>query len=117
MVVQDVVMDREVQSVWPRIMRGLAFLDEVAPPDWRSRINIDTLEVGSCELCVTAQALSTFYPDACDRLGLDPCGDKAVSMGFNVSISGGRSHSEMDHELEVLTRGWKMALLPLETAA
>lgn len=44
-------------NVRDRVLAGVAFLDETVP-DWRERINLDTLDVSSGQNCVLGQVFA-----------------------------------------------------------
>ncbi|MEO3852595.1 hypothetical protein ABGB09_34095 [Streptomyces sp. B8F3] len=62
-----------------RVERGAAFLDEKAP-GWVDRIDLDTLDVASDHLCVTAQAVEATYYFALSLL--EQSDDDAQELGF-----------------------------------
>lgn len=42
-----------------RVARGVAILDEIEP-EWRSKIDADTLDIAKCEYCIIGQAFGWY---------------------------------------------------------
>lgn len=89
-----------------RIARGIRHLDEFGPPNWRTLINRQRLDISSGAHCMTGQIFGE-YKAGCCELGLDYNKNESAAYGFNVRDS--RSpHAEI--EFEALRRGWLAAL-------
>lgn len=84
-----------------KVAAGINFLDsKVAsgkvPSNWRNQIELDNLDLGSCDVCVLGQLFGS-YSDGQYELDLDTYGSK--SYGFNT-----------DYSYAELTQAWKDAL-------
>ena len=55
------VLAYETAFIPARVARGMALLDTYGPSDWRERINIETLDVGSRERCVLGQICGDYH--------------------------------------------------------
>lgn len=62
------------------VANGRQFLDEKIP-DWRDRINLETLDMGNCYNCVGAQVAGSFL-DFCDTFDLEY--EKQIHLGFEI---------------------------------
>src|SRR3989344_4913185 len=91
-------------AVGKRIARGVKWLDEVGPLDWRSTIDKCRLDIQSCHDCNLGQLFGN-YIDGCSKLRIDPTREAAM-LGFNVLNSGSPL---ADREFEALNRGWQFA--------
>jgi hypothetical protein len=61
-----------------RVNRGIAVLDKHGPANWRSMVEPDSLNVGSCSFCPLGQIYGS-YQEGINRLGIgDP-----VHYGFH----------------------------------
>lgn len=83
------------------VAAGISFLDsKVAsgkvPSNWRDKVKLDNLDLGSCDVCVLGQLFGS-YSDGQYELGLDTYDSK--SYGFNT-----------DYDFQQLTAAWKDAL-------
>lgn len=77
-----------------KVAAGMALLDQERP-GWRQEIDLGTLDLGSCSVCVLGQIFGD-YEDGLSELGI---GDDPYKYGFNAL--GGMS---------TLTQAWKDAL-------
>ena len=98
---------RKVFHVGGRIMAGIRELDLLCPDsDWRSKINTDTLDIGSRSQGVLGQIFGSYEAGYYIIRGGNPNERTPIKMGFNASVSENR-----DDEFLALTRGWKIALV------
>lgn len=83
-----------------RVELGAAWLDENRP-GWLDRIDLDTLSVEHCDLCILGQIYGD-YCDAPDEAKYASIGDATPSRdrGFNA-------YSGRDEEYEALTVEWR----------
>lgn len=75
-----------------KVNAGIQLLD-TEKPGWREKIDLDNLDLGSCDICVLGQVFGNYY-DGVEKLKVD-----AYEYGFNT----GGSFRE-------LTAAWKEAL-------
>lgn len=83
------------------VAKGIQFLDKNYSGDWRSKLDLDELDLGSCSVCVLGQLFGS-YDTGLNEMGLDESryGDEnAYSLGFNTSDS-----------MAALTKAWRDAL-------
>jgi len=78
-----------------KVAAGIKLLDS-KKPGWRSKIEADDLNLGSCDVCVLGQVFGSYDSGLAD-LGLDTY--DAKSYGFNTS-----------YDFQELTDAWKDAL-------
>jgi len=65
----------------PAVERGADFLDRVRDlPEWRPRINVEILDIGSGLNCVLGQLYGTYY-DGVEELGIT---GRCADLGFTV---------------------------------
>lgn len=83
-----------------RVARGIALLDECGPKDWRSKIDLDTLDIASPWRCVLGQLYGSFGWGLGALSGAFSC-RLAAHYGFT-----GDTRVHMDH----LTGAWREAL-------
>jgi hypothetical protein len=55
-------------DLMPRVERGAAWLDRHRP-GWEQRINLDTLRLENCALCVLGQEFGSFYAGVTSSYG------------------------------------------------
>jgi hypothetical protein len=79
-----------------KVAAGIKLLDS-KKPGWRSKIEADDLNLGSCDVCVLGQVFGSYDSGLAD-LGLDTY--DAKSYGFNTS-----------YDFQELTDAWKDALV------
>lgn len=63
--------------------RGLEWLDANIP-EWRTNVDLATLELSDCNACVLAQAAQVWYHDAAIKYDLSP--SEQVALGFQEPI-------------------------------
>lgn len=85
-----------------QVARGIALLDERGPTDWRKRINLDTLDVGSLENCILGQLYGSFLRKPSSVFW------DTVNCGFDVPMQP-RDEEYVAAYVE-LTRAWRDAL-------
>lgn len=78
-----------------KVAAGIKLLDS-KKPGWRSKIVMDELDLGSCDVCVLGQVFGS-YDSGKYTLGLDSYDTK--DYGFNT-----------DYSMSELTKAWKDAL-------
>lgn len=78
-----------------KVAAGIKLLDE-REPGWRSKVEADDLNLGSCDVCVLGQVFGSYDLGLSD-LGIDTVDAKAY--GFNTS-----------YDFQDLTDAWKDAL-------
>jgi hypothetical protein len=88
-----------------RVARGVALLDEKCP-DWRTRVNPDTLDMASDFDCVLGQLYGRY------SLGWQPLG---ITSGVQATRYGFSAEAELyadadDAELAALTEAWRAVL-------
>jgi len=83
-----------------KVQAGIRLLD-TEQPGWRDLVDLDSLNLGSCSVCVLGQVFGD-YEDGLSELALEE--DDAYRLGFNTM--GGMSS---------LTEAWKEALGPDNT--
>lgn len=91
------------------VQRGINLLD-AAPgyADWRSRIDVETLDLNSFKTCVIGQLFGDFC-DGMDVLGFSGEDDnEAASYGFDAFIGG-----NTPEQFAALTTEWKRVLTPV----
>ena len=100
-----------------QITKGIAWLDGVQS-DWRSKIDPETLNLGSVSSCVLGQTQEDGFMGAVSRgvkgkrqkYGITPKGWQwAIEHGFAAHYPDGRDYVE-GRDYEVLTAEWKAAL-------
>lgn len=96
-----------------RIERGMKLLDSKYP-GWRSKVNVEKLNMSSPENCVLGQLYGDLF-DGLDTLGVSICTWKAASYGFAIDVdetveSGLMNLCDRSPCLEALTRIWKQEL-------
>src|SRR6478735_12553958 len=75
---------------------GIKLLDESGPSNWRDLVDVNTLRLESCEVCVLGQVFGSFE-DGLNNLDLTQSTSK--DYGFNTNYS-----------MQELTKAWKDAL-------
>jgi hypothetical protein len=75
---------------------GIKLLDESGPSGWRDLVDVNTLRLESCEVCVLGQVFGSF-DTGLDNLDLTSGTSK--DYGFNT-----------DYSMQELTKAWKDAL-------
>lgn len=91
------------QDLAARVQRGIALLDEKGPSDWRSRIDLTTLDIDDATLCILAQLYGDYHT-GCEAIGIaDDLGAAAEEAGF-MPLCDPPEHAEC------LTQAWKGAL-------
>ena len=88
---------------------GIALLDERGPADWRSKIDLNVLDMASSSTCVLGQLYGSYV------MGQNPLGlmsvQAAIRSGFQVPFDDAGSHEERDAWYTQLTESWREALL------
>jgi hypothetical protein len=90
------------ESVRERAAAGVAFLDEIVP-GWRSRVDLQSLDIGSYDHCLLAQVYGKYYTGV-SELNLLP--DQAVQYGFFLAARGANVYIES----RMLTEAFKELL-------
>ncbi len=72
-------MNRTIAS--QRLARGAKLLADELGPDWPSKVDRYTLDMGSCFYCVLGQLYGTFRA-GCYELGLDE--SSSILYGFEI---------------------------------
>ena len=89
-------------SIIDRVDSGIALLDDRGPAGWRSRIDVDALDVGKTDNCVVAQVFGDYYRGINELdIGLSEAGDV---YGFDAESHG---------EFKELTDAWYFRLTEL----
>ncbi len=106
----QLLLDLEFQpskrfAVGKRIVGGLRYLDTVYKREWRSRINLERLDMGSSAWDLFGQLFGD-YRTGCRILRLDPQQESA-RLGFNVMNP---KSPVAEREFAALTQGWKEVL-------
>lgn len=90
-------------TIETRVARGVALLDEVRPGWWRESvpepyapIDLDRLDLASCENCAVAQFTGECYEDAVLRLVKSF--DGAVDYGFTLADDRGELFDDLTAE-------------------
>lgn len=78
------------------VANGVDYLDTEYGNNWRSKINLDRLNVARCDVCVLGQIFGD-YDTGLEELGIDSI--DAKKYGFNT-----------DEDMQALTDAWKDAL-------
>lgn len=78
------------------VRAGIEFLDRNYVGDWRKKIDLDGLDISSCDVCVLGQVFGG-YDNGLSTLGIDSY--KARDYGFTT-----------DYSMGDLTEAWKDAL-------
>lgn len=81
-----------------KVARGIALLDD-RMPGWRQRIDLDLLDMSSCDFCILGQLFGD-YDDGFVALGLD----RGCPYGFD----------DEDEDYLELARTWDRALTEAE---
>lgn len=92
-------------TIAERVKRGMAFMDKKLGPLWFKKIDLVRLDLNKPASCPLGQTDSDYYEHA-GKLGLDPDGQRAVDLGFNVK--GGLN--DRGNEMLRLTRAWRLAI-------
>lgn len=79
-----------------KVAEGIKFLDSDGPANWRQEINLDSLRLESCEVCVLGQVFGS-YDNGLENLDIQD--SSAYRYGFNTNGS-----------MTELTQAWKDAL-------
>lgn len=76
-------------TVEDRVASGAYMLDVHYGPDWRNKIDLDTLDLKHCETCILGQVFGT-YEDGLEKLGIwDKWGMVQSDMlGFTIDLNG-----------------------------
>lgn len=106
---RDPHSDECMAEAQARVEHGMKVLDAIEP-DWRERMNAETLQLSSSSSCVWGQLSGNYESGIRERLGLDfaDADDRAwcASKGFITGIS------EPHSFYEALDCAWKAALNP-----
>jgi hypothetical protein len=90
------------------VRQGIELLDKAGPPDWRERINLDTLHMqephGPCG-CILAQVYGDFY-NGVEELRT---ADSVTSHGFDVRLTD-VDRGRLGEHYDDLREAWKEAL-------
>ncbi len=72
------------QELYQRIDRGIAWMDEHAPADWREKIDQKKLNMGDPCNCVVGQVFGDFW----EKFKLYTAGEQeqAISLGFTLFL-------------------------------
>lgn len=84
------------------VLRGIALLDEKVP-DWREKIEPESLFMDLCMSCVLGQIFG-YYPDGLEHLDI-PSHQQAIHYGFDAD-----TNSETSPKWNELTQLWKEQL-------
>jgi hypothetical protein len=81
-------MDQQTVQDTPevRVARGVALLDETVP-DWRQRIDVETLDMTDGTQCVVGQVFAAAYWYGLGRLGLDEGSWDSHDYGFITEVA------------------------------
>ena len=90
-----------------RVQRGARLLDELFPT-WYTRIDCDTLWMGSYTLCVLGQLYGFFKPDVLARLSINTTEHEHRDYGFNTCLG---SPLDPVEEFRQLTNAWLSEIL------
>lgn len=96
----------------PAVKRGIKFLDENVP-DWHDRVDVQKLDLGSCQECILGQLYGSF-DDGYRELGLSTI--ESAELGLDsqpVSLPVADYHffdGMISGEYGLLTEAWKLAL-------
>ena len=90
-------------TIMSRVLKGIALLDKKGPEDWRTKISIENLNMGSGDDCIIGQLYDS-YAHSINELGVD--------IGFNhgFDAEGGTGHTRQTIYYKRLTKVWKKAL-------
>ena len=88
-----------MSTIEERVQSGMGILD-INFPGWEERIDLETLDLEDCELCVLGQQYGNFT-EGYLRLGLNWL-NVAAESGFNA----GDEVPDLDAEYEDLTEEW-----------
>ena len=103
----DAEMVNAAEVAAERVAAGIAWMDDNAPEDWRSRIDLDRLDINDFYTCVLGQVFDNFD----DRMSgydyavytrMNGSHEKAKNLGFSPEIGGLTTRT--------LTTAWKRAL-------
>lgn len=87
-------------TIQQRVQNGIDLLDAKWPKDWRDRVNLETLDMTDCLLCVLGQTCGD-YRDG--RLRFELNLEDSIDNGF----TGGRVHvSQEGDEFQELKTEW-----------
>jgi hypothetical protein len=90
-----------VSTAAERVATGAKFMDEMYP-SWTRRIDMESLDLSSCERCVMGQLFGDFHVW---RRSTSAGEDQLLSMGFAAESEGGPDE-DMDAEYRDLTAAW-----------
>lgn len=83
------------------VSRGIAFLDEHCP-DWKNKIDLDTLDMKNCSYCVLGQVFGDWFKG---KRCLEIEDQVSVDLGFDISYS-----YPYNYDWRRLTSAWIKAL-------
>ncbi len=99
---------QKIFSIGGRIAAGMKILDDLGPPDWRTRLRLDRLNIMSRSNCILGQ-LYDDYRIGCSELGINHSRE-AAEYGFTTMFTAESSDDLQKREFEALTRGWRLAI-------
>lgn len=95
-------------TIEERVTAGVALLDAKGPADWRSRINLNILDLDDAYNCILGQLYGEFIQGA-KHLGIGGAGgrlDASAAFGFYTPYSG----ADWATEYFALTVAWMSVL-------
>lgn len=103
----DATRQKKTLTIAERVQNGIMFLDNNMDPDWRSRVDLERLDISSGNCCMLAQLFGDFGR-GCVELGIDTVTDQAMSLGFEC----GDNQTDEDEwrEYHALSNEWRKQL-------
>lgn len=83
------------------IAKGIAAIERGYPPEWRSKVNLDNLDLDDHQFCVLGQLSGSFYWGL-RHLGIPD--SEVEDYGFMLDASA------LDSDYDRLTNEWKVAI-------
>jgi hypothetical protein len=85
-----------------KVAKGAAYLDGIRP-GWRDVINLDTLNIASCEQCIIGQLDGAYIKNEEKYFSLP---EQAEELGFAIRVP-----ELLKEGYEILTKAWKEEIL------
>lgn len=111
-------MNATPDSIPQRVARGVAVLDHFLP-DWEFRVDLETLDIGSCASCALGQLCRSFREGRIDLFGPAPAMDKPIHNYWEWSRQAGECGFDNAPfgKWEDLTAEWKRVILARRATA
>lgn len=82
-------------SMEKKVEKGAEFLDDIRP-GWEDEIDIESLDMGYCRICILGQLYGTFGKGVINAMpGKDGKPEEAVHYGFDILNSYEENYSDL----------------------